>query len=69
MYGSWTPLRRRSQAPASIDATSIISSCKTLPMTDLSMPDHLPLVAELNIEYAVQTLHACNNVPPWLDWE
>ena len=39
---------------ASLDATSIISSCKTLPMTDLNTSDHLPLAAELTIEYPAQ---------------
>ena len=52
---------------ASLDATSIISSCKTLPMTDLNTSDHLPLAAELTIEYPVQTQpDTCH---PWLDWE
>ena len=55
---------------ASVNATSITSSCKTLPMTDLNLSDHLPLVAELTIEYPVQTQpDACNNHHPWLDWE
>ena len=54
----------------SVNATSITSSCKTLPMTDLNLSDHLPLVAELTIEYPVQTQpDACNNHHPWLDWE
>ena len=47
---------------ASLDATSMISPCKTLPMTDLNKSDHLPLVAELTIEYLVQTQpDTCNN--------
>ena len=55
---------------ASLDATSIISSRKTLPMTDLSMSDHLPLVAELTIEYPVQTRPGTHNNPhSWLDWK
>ena len=53
---------------ASLDATSIISSCKTLPMTDLNMSDHLPLVAELTIEYQVQTPpNTHTNLHSWLD--
>ena len=36
-------------------------------MTDLNTSDHLPLAAELTIEYPVQTQpDTCH---PWLDWE
>lgn len=52
---------------ASLDATSIISSCKTLPMTDLNTSDHLPLSAELTIEYPVQAQPDTRH--PRLDWE
>lgn len=55
---------------ASLNATSIISSCVTLPMTDLNLSDHLPLVAELTIQYPVRTKpNTVNNSCPWLDWE
>ena len=52
---------------ASLDATS---SCKTLPMTDLSFSDPLHFVAELITEYPIQTEpNAGNSSYPWLDWE
>ena len=40
---------------ATMDATSMVSSCKTLPMADLNTSDHLPLIAELAIECLVET--------------
>ena len=56
---------------ASLDAISIISSCKTLPMMDLNMSDYLPLVPDLSIGCPVQTQpNTCiYNSHPRLDWE
>ena len=55
---------------ASPDAISTISSCKTLPMNDLNMSDHLPLIAELSIERPAQTQRNLRvNQHLQLDWE
>ena len=55
---------------ASPDAISTISSCKTLPMNDLNMSDHLPLIAELSIERPAQTERNLRvNQHLQLDWE
>ena len=51
---------------ASIDATSIVSSCKTLPMADLNTSDHLPLVADLSFNCNSPAPHS--NEQTRLDW-
>ena len=70
MYVSGNPMSTVDYIIASLDATSITSSCKTLAIIDLNTSDLLPLVAELAIECPVQIqLRTCNNTHPRLDWE
>ena len=49
---------------ASLDSTSIISSSVTLPMTDLNLSDHLPLVAELT-QYGLNPIQLTIPVNAW----
>ena len=53
---------------ATMDATSMVSSCKTLPMADLNTSDHLPLIAELAIECLVET-QSGGDLTLCFDWD
>ena len=52
---------------ADVEATSMISHCRALPMEDLNTSDHLPLLADM-LYTLLREENACH-VLPRVDWE